>query len=140
MKKMPKKRKNHLILFKQILKFNLVGVLNTLVDFGLFTLLYFLGNDYLAAQFVSYIGGTANSYVFNKYWTFEHRGGNPVNKKEMIRFLAINACSLGTSLLLLYLFHDILSLPVLFSKVLATGMTLILNFAGYKLWVFKPLS
>lgn len=127
------------MVYKQILKFNLVGVLNTLVDFGLFTLLHFLGNYYLAAQIVSFTGGMANSYLLNKYWTFEH-SSNPVNGKEITRFLVINLCSLGASLLLLYLFHDVFSFHVLFSKVLATGVVLILNFAGYKLWVFKHSS
>lgn len=48
--------------FIQFLKFNAVGLLNTLIDFAVFTLLHSLGMMNAPAQVISYSAGTANSF------------------------------------------------------------------------------
>ena len=54
----------------QVLKFAVVGVLNTLVDFAVFqTLNLTLGWVY-AAQVAGYTFGVINSYLWNSNWTF----------------------------------------------------------------------
>ena len=61
----------------QFLKFALVGVLNTVVDFLVFQLFNLtLGWMYLA-QVIGYCAGILNSYFWNSRWTFrkEHRRG-----------------------------------------------------------------
>ncbi|MFD2874937.1 GtrA family protein [Paenibacillus rhizoplanae] len=46
----------------QFLKFNAVGLLNTFIDFAVFTLLHSLGMLNTPAQIISYSAGTANSF------------------------------------------------------------------------------
>lgn len=72
------------------LKFGAVGALNFLIDFGVLNVLMFFsgissGAFFSAAKAVAYFTANANSYFFNKRWTF--RSEAPVTKGEYGRFL-----------------------------------------------------
>jgi putative flippase GtrA len=118
----------------QFVKFNLVGIMNTAVDFAVFTLLTFLGMQYLIAQVISYSCGIVNSYLWNKFWTFQQKKG--FSSAEVLKFIIVNIVSLGVSLFFLYIFRDKVGLHVLVSKLIATLLAVIVNFAGNKFWVF----
>ncbi|GIP36164.1 GtrA family protein [Paenibacillus sp. J2TS4] len=119
----------------QFIKFNLVGVLNTLVDFVLFTLLITVGLHYLAAQCVSYAGGVINSYICNKKWTFANR--EKTTSSQFIRFVAVNGVSFGLSLAVLFVLGNGLGIHPVTAKVAATALTMVVNFAGTKWFVFR---
>ncbi len=141
---------------KEIVKFALVGVLNTAIDYGVFFVLFsFIRLDKNLAQTIATLVAMTNSYLVNRYWTFEKAGG--IRGREIWRFVAVNLLSLGVTLLCLNLFYDVLSLhevanrilavfgvgfvlrgdvAVLFCKVLAMPFSLAVNFLGNKLWVF----
>jgi putative flippase GtrA len=120
---------------RQFIKFNLVGLLNTALDFAVFTLLSWLGVFYIIAQCISYGVGMLNSYTLNKYWTFAQKG--QLEPKQALRFTVLNLGSLLISLGLLALFKDQLELKLLWAKLLATIATTLVNFVGSKLWVFR---
>ena len=65
----------------QLVKYNIVGVINTLVDFLVYQLLTYLGMKYAIAQCISYSCGILNSYFFNSRWTFKRDSGR--SKKEV---------------------------------------------------------
>jgi putative flippase GtrA len=138
----------------EFIKFGLVGVMNTGVDFIVYTLLMLAGVHYLGAQVVSYAAGTVNSYVVNKLWTFKGqvhdnekaKGGSAsasrgtgfsANRGEFLRFVLLNAATLLLSLLLLYMLKSGLGLHALLAKLLVTGVTVVANYIGSKLWVFR---
>ncbi len=123
--------------FYQFIKFSLVGVLNTAVDFGIFTFLNFLFGEefYRISQIISYSCAVLNSYFLNKSWTFQ--AGHRFNLIEMTKFLTINLISLGVSLYFLTLFHEKYQIGILWSKVGATFFSVLINFIGNKFWVFK---
>lgn len=56
-----------------LIKFALVGVVNTLIDFAVYALLTTIGVNYILAQWISYSAGILNSYVMNRKWTFEKK-------------------------------------------------------------------
>lgn len=133
--------------FIQFAKFSLVGVMNTGVDFLVFTLLLWAGAHYLAAQPLSYGAGTLNSYIVNKLWTFRDRSGpaepgasRAAVRAELFRFLLLNLGTLLLSVALLYLIKDGLGIPALPAKLLVTGFTVVANYAGSRLWVFRPAA
>ena len=74
----------------QLVKYNIVGVINTLVDFLVYQLLTYLGMKYAIAQCISYSCGILNSYFFNSRWTFKRDSGR--SKKEFIYFVAQGNC------------------------------------------------
>jgi putative flippase GtrA len=120
---------------RQFIKFNLVGLLNTALDFALFSLLTWIGVYYILAQCVSYGVGMVNSYTLNKYWTFAQKGR--LEPKQAIRFLVLNLGSLLLSLLLLMFFKDSWGIAIIAAKLLTTVVTTLVNYAGNKLWVFR---
>lgn len=117
----------------QFIKFNLVGIVNTLVDFSVFTVLTFFGMYYMAAQVISYSCGVVNSFVMNKYWTFGDK--STPHGYEIFKFIAVNGVSLAVSLSILYPLKPVLGL--ISAKVIATLFSMMINFVGSKLWVFK---
>ncbi len=121
----------------QFLKFNAVGLLNTLIDFAVFTLLHSLGMINTPAQIISYSAGTANSFVWNKKVTFRDRNaGKGSDRLQLVKFIVLNLVVLGISVLLMHLLTDSFGLQVLIAKVLVTFVTVIINFFGSRMWVF----
>ncbi|MHA6534284.1 GtrA family protein [Paenibacillus sp. BAC0078] len=125
--------------FIQFLKFNAVGLLNTLIDFAVFTLLHSLGMMNTPAQIISYSAGTANSFFWNKKVTFrdQDRGSkDSFDRMQLVRFIVLNLAVLGISVLLMHLLTDRFGVQVLIAKVLVTFVTVIINFFGSRKWVF----
>lgn len=143
----------------QFVKFAVIGVMNTLVDFLAYTLITALTpvGD-IVANIISYSLGVLNSYFFNTLWTF--RAERKRNAKEFVSFILVNIVSLGVSTLVIYicgtyifagsaLAKSIASGALgrlisseehavsILSKVIAIPITLIVNFICTKLFVFK---
>ena len=117
----------------EFLKFCLVGVVNTGVDFTVFTVLTNLGVLLLVAQSISYTCGVLNSFLLNRIWTF--RGGVQ-SARSFLRFLVLNLGTLAVTYGLLIYFHNHFVWSLLVSKLLATGVSLVINFTGSRLLVF----
>lgn len=121
---------------RQLIKYGLVGVMNTAVDFLIYQLLTFLGVNYAIAQCVSYSCGIFNSYLFNSRWTFKETARH--ERREFISFAAVNILSLGISVALLKVCYDVLGIQSdLISKAIVTPIVMVINFIGTKLLVFK---
>lgn len=119
-------------------RFSVVGVLNTVVDFAAFTLLNGLfGVNYLISQFFGYGFGTLNSFILNKKWTFNDNKSKKILVNELGEFLVINTISLLLTLLFMNVFINDLNINVYVSKIAVTLIAQIVNFLGYKLWVFN---
>lgn len=119
----------------QFFKFGMVGVLNTCVDMLVFTMLNgVLGMFYTYAQIISYLFGTANSFIFNKYWTFSKK--DTPYKLELLKFLSVNLVALGVSFIVIYALVHNFSFSIYKAKIIATVFTLLINFTGSKIFVF----
>ena len=139
--------------FWQMVKFAIVGVLNTLVDFAVFqTLNLTLGWVY-AAQVLGYTFGVINSYLWNSNWTFREQRTRSL--KEMGLFLLVNIASLGVSLGMMWLLREVFGvtnewvaqwMPAALAgfikgdtiaKLIATVFAIAVNYLGNRLFVFK---
>lgn len=123
----------------QFITFNLVGLLNTLIDFIVFTVLMWFGFYYLLAQIIAYSAGMINSFLLNSRYTFGK--GDSVSKRSFDsklsgRFVLWNGILLGISLLLLAALTKWLGMDALLGKIIVTVVTVLLNFYGSKKWVF----
>jgi putative flippase GtrA len=138
---------------QQVVKFAIVGVLNTLVDFAVFqTLNLTLGWVY-AAQVAGYTFGVINSYLWNSNWTFREQRTRSL--REMALFLLVNLASLGVSLGMIWLLRDVVGItnewvatwmPKAIAgfvkgdticKLIATVFAIAVNYLGNKLFVFR---
>jgi len=115
-------------------RFCLVGGINTLVDFVIFAILYFgLNAPLLVAHILAFPVATLNSYLLNKYWTFKE--GGKVKPKQFSVFLSVTVTGLLFSSIVIYF-----SAPytgALLAKLLAIIATLVWNYTGSHLFVFK---
>ena len=141
----------------QVVKFALIGVLNTALDYFLFFVFFSLLHiNKNAAQVLATALAMTNSYLFNRYWTFEKKGR--VQAGEMWKFIAVNLVSMGVTILCLNLFYDVMHIEqlanmllshthlsfrltgdaaVMFCKLSAVPFSLAVNFLGNRLWVFR---
>lgn len=76
----------------QAAKFFLVGTLNTFIDLGILNIFMLIsgiaaGSLYSVFKAISFSIATINSYLWNKYWTFEKR--EKPTSKEFLKFLIV---------------------------------------------------
>src|SRR5579875_1742630 len=133
-------------LFGQVLRFALVGGLNTVVDLLILNGLLWLFPTSSTVMLLAYSAfafsiGAINSFLFNKYWTFGQR--QKTTRKELLRFAATTSCGIVWSSIILWLagnlLHSVLVNAVLWanaSKVIAIGGTALISYLGMRLWVF----
>ena len=118
----------------RFIKFSITGVMNTAVDFFVFTVLLWVGVGIYLAQVISYSAGMLNSYIINRKWTFNSKG--KFLSAQMIKFIAANLTLLCVSLVVLKTVTGF-GLHELIAKLCATCVTMVLGFLVNRLWVFK---
>lgn len=119
----------------RFIKFGLIGVLNTLINWILFILLNSFGVYYIISNVIAYSISTLNSYLWNSKWVFKYNEDNV--KETSFKFIVLNIIGLTLNTIILYLLVDIVGLNKLISLVITTGIVTILNYFINKLWVFK---
>ena len=137
----------------QMVKFAIVGVLNTLVDFAVFQTLNLLLGWVYAAQVLGYTFGVINSYLWNSNWTFREQRTRSF--REIALFLLVNLASLGVSLGMIWLLREKAGITNAWvagwmpkalagfikgdtvCKLIATVVAIAVNYVGNRLFVFK---
>lgn len=123
----------------QFLRFGLVGVGNTLVDFAILNLLVALfdspaGFVLLGCNAVAFLGASVNSYLCNRRWTFARLHHASMEEFGCFLLIALVGLLINSSLLWLLTSGAPLSLLHLnLSKGGATIASLGWNFIGYRL-------
>ncbi|MNP71632.1 GtrA-like protein [compost metagenome] len=83
--------------------------------------------------------------MVNKLWTFGGKGApgreetkaDKVDKGEFVRFALLNIGTLLLSIGLLYALKAGMGLDPLLAKIGVTAVTVVVNYVGSKLWVFR---
>jgi putative flippase GtrA len=133
----------------QIFSFAVIGVGNTLLDFIILNILLwttqiFSGPWLFIFNVISFSIATTNSYYWNKRWTFKNKSKDktPVLFSQFFIVSIIGAAINSTTVYLIATYTD----PILglsdglwanVAKIIATALSLIWNFLGYKFIVFK---
>lgn len=126
-------------LTNQFVRFGLVGVVNTVIDFGVLNALMLLlgrpaGVMLLGCNAVAFICANLNSYVANRTWTFA--GNRVASWKEFGAFLAIAFIGLLINSSVLWLLTRGTPASMLhlnLAKAAATVVSMGWNFCGYRL-------
>ena len=125
--------------YRSYCRFALVGCSNTVVDFGVFTLLKAAFQlNYIVCQVAAFIAGILNSFVLNKVWTFKSKTAHFDTSIELFKFVLVNLVSLGVSLVGLRYLNGTLAVNIYLAKVTVTIVTQAINYSGYRFWVFGP--
>ena len=131
-------------MIKQIIKFSVVGGVNTVIDFGILNLLIQVFSwSILPANTLSFSLAVINSYFLNKYWTFRDR--RSINLKQFSSFILISLIGLGLSNVLIcsgMWFFDTYDFSISFTwqyniaKAVSAIIVLAWNFLASKFWIF----
>lgn len=122
---------------REFAKFGIIGIINTIVDIGLWNLLYPIGE--VKAKILSSLIAAISAFYMNRYWTFRHRSRQTL-RREYTLFFIFNgigmAIQTGAITLAKYGFHitDRLWLNVI--NVFAIALGTIFRFWSYRRWVW----
>ena len=90
--------------------------------------------DAALANVFGYSAGVGNSFVWNRYWTFT---ASHETRRQMGRFLLLNASLLLLSSASLFILTDALGWPYRPVWFVTMGLVTVINFLFSKHWVFR---
>ena len=125
-------KNNDLIKF---IRFSIVGVGNTLVNWIIFFILNQCGVHYIIANIIAYAVATINSYIWNSLWVFKYGQGLKVNTS--VKFFILNLIGLTVNTSIMYVLVDIFNFKKFVALVIASIFVVIMNYTVNKLWVFR---
>ena len=138
-------RRNRPLLSK-ILRFSLVGIINTIVDIAVLNILLWISPTSDIWRILTYnsmacIVAACNSFLWNKYWTFKYRG--PVTAQLVLRFAGVSIVSMLGNNFILWVFIQLLpsaltgaGLVAILLKVAVGASMMALSFIGQMTLVF----
>jgi len=133
-------------IFWQMVRFGMVGTLNTLIDVITLNILLSLfpthnANLLLVYNTLAYTSGAMNSFILNKHWTFKLK--RTVNSGEVLRFAIMTLMSIACNDIIIWLaakmLHPLISNTIVWanvSKLSAIIVTFLFSYFGMRLWVF----
>ena len=128
---------------KTSVRFILVGILNTFIDFGIYAILISSGMSSIVANYPATTAAMIFSFFANKKYTF--RDNSDAISRQFVAFILVTLTGLWVlQPMIIYLFEDTVQAFVggetigsLGVKMLATVGSLIWNYILYTKWVFK---
>ena len=118
------------------MSFAVVGLMNSAVDFGVFSFaFYYLGLSIVPANVMAWIVAVTGSYVMNSLTTFARESGRKLRAKAYAGFVLSQTLGLvaNTTTVLVASYF----MPVLVGKVLAIGVSFLVNFTLSHFIVFR---
>src|SRR5215213_1183821 len=118
------------------MSFALVGVVNSAVDFSVFALAYYYAEvPIIAANVLSWCVAVSGSYVMNSLTTFAHESGRELRANAYFSFALSQVAGLvaNTTTVVVASYF----MPVLVGKVLAIGVSFLVNFTLSHFIVFR---
>lgn len=125
-------------LIEQILKFGVVGIIATVIDFGvLYILSQPLGMDPVLSAGISFCVSLVFNYVASMRYVFTHRE-DMSRSREFVIFLVLSLIGLAINEAIMAAGVAVLgssALAVMGTKVLATAIVMVWNFVSRKKWL-----
>ena len=126
-------------LFAQIIKFGIVGVLATILDWGIFYLLTNIINiHYGIATAISFLISTVFNYYLSVKYVFDVDSSTS-KKRNFVIFLIFSIIGLGLNELILWICIEKIHLYNMIGKIVATGLVMIFNFITRKIFLEKSM-
>lgn len=125
---------NNIDPMKYFIKYVGIGGLSTLIQFALLILLVKVAQmPEVPASATSYALSSIFNYLANYHYTF---ASSSSHAKTLPKFVLAVALGLGANTLLFAVFFKVFG-HYLLAQLLATGITVFLNFLVHKLWIYK---
>lgn len=122
-------------IFIQFVKFNIIGIVNTIITYLLFSCVFYSTGNYFISLVADYIFGIIFSFYMNKNITFKVLG--PTSIKMAVRMIFSYIFVFILNLLLLKILIDLLMVNVYISQMIALIVIMLAGFIVQKLYVFN---
>lgn len=123
--------------FIQLFRYCIVGGCAFLIDFGVYCLLKYLGMYYLVAAIFSFLISFAFNFLVSRVMIFKNAAQHTVVHKELFGVVAISVIGLGLTELLLFICTSLCGMDYRLSKIVASILVLLWNYAARKIFVYK---
>lgn len=126
---------------KQFIKFVMVGLMNTAIDFFIYFSLTrgtdFFNQHILSANIIAFSIAATNSFFWNKKWTFRDQGKNYHIQYSKFLIVSIGGLILSQGIFVAGVHY--LKTSDIVVKLAAVVIVTFWNFALNKLWTFKTI-
>jgi putative flippase GtrA len=120
----------------KVVSFGLVGVVNTAIDFGVFSFGYYvLGLPIVGANMLSWALAVTCSYFLNSRITFSIDARRELSASNYLAFVLAQVAGFAANTTTVVIASHFM--PVLFGKVLAIGASFVVNFSLSHFVVFR---
>lgn len=118
--------------------FALVGVANSLVDFGVFSLgYYYLNLPIIAANTIAWVVAVTGSYVLNSTITFAHESGRKLSARSYLGFALSQVAGFFANTVTVWCLVELAHVPAWAAKVAAIFVSFAVNFSLSHYLVFR---
>lgn len=122
-------------LLAQIMKFGVVGVIATVIDFGIMNLLHYgLGLNILIANTSGFIISLIFNYLASMKYVFAHKEGMS-RRREFVIFVVLSVIGLAINNLCMWAGVELLGVHYLIVKIFATAVVMVWNFVTRKIFL-----
>ncbi|MBS6645189.1 MAG: GtrA family protein [Clostridiaceae bacterium] len=126
---------------RESVSYIIFGVLTTLVDWVVYTVLWSYHVDYRVSTIVSWAAAVLFAFVTNKFWVFRSYEMRPAYLwKEFAAFVSCRAATGLFTLVGMMIMVQGMHLHELIGKVFVSAASLVLNYVFSKLFIFKNKS
>jgi len=130
-------------IIKQFIKFGLIGALNTVINYGISTGIYYLvltpngwTNFWLAGNLIAFAICTLIAYYLQTKFVFDQKGQS--TSRVLLKSYTVYGFSNAVmENVILWLARDVLGLPFFLAKFIPMFFTIPTNFILHKFWVYK---
>src|SRR3989344_1864954 len=120
----------------KIVRYIISGGTAALVSLGfLYAFTEWFGFWYLISSIIAFAGGFVVSFTLQKFWTFEDRRTDTLNK-QLISYLGVAFGGLITNVLLMYFMVEFWGLWYILAQILSIGVIAIITFFIYQNLIF----
>lgn len=128
------KNKLELMDIRKFIKFSLVGVVNTVVFYGIYYFLLQAGIWYVVSLTIGNIVAIINSYVLNKFFTFKAK---KKSISESVRFFIVAGVQYLLNLLIVHVCVSFIGISAELSGLIAICISVFASYFGHKFWTFS---
>lgn len=122
-------------LLAQLAKFGIVGVIATLIDFGVMNLLHYGAHlDILVANTAGFVISLIFNYLASMKFVFEHKE-DMSRRREFAIFVVLSVIGLALNDGIVLAFNKGLALEANIAKIGATALVMMYNFATRKIFL-----
>lgn len=126
---------NYSEIFFKFIKFGIVGVSGTAVDFGVtYSLKEWAKLNKYFANSIGFMVAVTTNYIFNRIFTFHSEGDIT---SQYLKFVIIGLVGMGLNNLLIYVMDKKFGISFYVAKIIATLIVMLWNFGGSYLFAFK---